>query len=306
MSGADELDRLAGLARPTVETATRALRAALAATSETAAFEARTIVGHVLGLDLTGLVVGGGREVAAEGLAVIVALARRRLAGEPIQRVIGEADFYGRSFLLAPATLVPRPDTESLIETALAELAGVARPVVADLGVGSGAILVTLLCERDDAVGVGSDLSEEALVTARANAARHGVAERAGFVCGSYASMLARDAFDAVVSNPPYIATATIATLDAEVRLHDPRLALDGGDDGLDAYRAIAVEAGFCLKRGGLLVVEIGWDQGAAVAALVAEAGFEGVVVRPDLAGRDRVVVARKPQCEASVVGGAK
>lgn len=306
MSGEDELARLAALGRPTVETVARLLRSALADVGEGARAEARAIVGHVLGLDLTGLVVGGAREVAAGDLASIVAAARRRLAGEPIQRAIGEADFFGRAFGLSPETLVPRPDTETLIETALAELADVARPVVADLGVGTGAILVTVLAEREDAVGVGGDLCEEALATASANARRHGVAERVVFVRGRWASMLAPGGFDAVLSNPPYIATSTIATLEAEVRLHDPHLALDGGDDGLDAYRTIVVEAFAALKAGGLLAVEIGWDQGAAVAALVDGAGFEGVVVRPDLAGRDRVVVARKPQCQAGLMGGAK
>ncbi|MCE1238202.1 MAG: peptide chain release factor N(5)-glutamine methyltransferase [Hyphomicrobiales bacterium] len=306
MSGADDLVDLAGLERPTVEAVLRRLRGGLASAGAGATAEARTIVGHALGLDLTGLVVGGAREVGAEDLATIVALARRRLAGEPIQRVIGEADFFGRSFLLTPATLTPRPDTETLVETALAELASVSRPIVADLGVGSGAILVTWLAEREDALGVGSDLSEEALATARTNARRHGVADRALFVCGSYASMLWEEGFDAVLSNPPYIASATIETLDAEVRLHDPRLALDGGVDGLDAYRVIAGEARVALKPGGFLAVEIGWDQGAAVAALIGAAGFEGVAVRPDLAGRDRVVVARKPHRATAMVGGAK
>lgn len=294
MSKADALDRLAGTAAPTVERCLRALREAFHASGDGARTEARMLVGHVLGLDLTGLVTGGDRVVAVDDLARLVDLARRRLAGEPIQRVIGEADFFGLAFVLSPATLVPRSDTEVLVEAALSRLEGVEAPVFADLGVGSGAVLVSLLHARADAFGMATDLSQEALATARANAVRHGVAERAAFACASFASALADERFDAIVSNPPYVASAVVPTLQAEVRVHDPLLALDGGPDGLDAYRAIAREAADALKPGGLLAVEIGWDQGGAVSDLFAATGFVTVAVLPDLAGRDRVVVARK------------
>lgn len=302
MTPDEACDRLAGSRAPSVETTLRLLRDAFAASGEGARAEARAIVGHVLGLDLTGLLIGGDRPIGEDEAARIVALARRRITGEPVQRLIGEADFYGLTFLLTPATLVPRPDTETLVEAVLARLEGVVTPVVADLGVGSGAILVALLTERADAVGVATDLSTEALTTARANANRHGVAARAVFVEGSYGSMLAPGCFDAIVSNPPYIETAEIATLDGEVRLHDPWAALDGGADGLDAYRAIVSQARAALRRGGLLALEIGHRQGADVARLAGEAGFEGIEILPDLAGRDRVVIGLAP----AVVGGSR
>ncbi len=304
MNRTDALARLAEVSTPTIEACLRALRTAFA--GDGAAVEARTIVGHVLGLDLTGLMLGRDRPVEPDVVARMIDLARRRLAGSPVQRVIGEADFFGLAFRLTPATLVPRPDTETLVEAVLARLEGVARPVVADLGVGSGAILVALLHARADAIGIATDLSEAALTTARGNAERHGVAERAGFVRGSYASMLAAGRFDAVVSNPPYIASAVVDRLDRSVRDHDPRLALDGGADGLDAYRRIVVEAGAALKPGGLLAVEIGWDQGESVPALVSAAGYEDVAVLPDLAGRDRVVVARRSHASRRASDDAK
>lgn len=294
------LERLAVGPAPTVEAVLRALRAAFAGAGEGARAEARMIVGHVLGLDLGGLILGGDRVIEAAALARIVDLALRRLDGEPVQRLIGEADFYGLAFALTPETLVPRPDTETLVEVVLARIEGVKAPVLADLGVGSGAILVALLHERGDARGVASDLSAEALATARANAERHGVAARALFVRGSYASMLAPGAFDAIVSNPPYIETAAIAELDEEVRLHDPLAALDGGADGLDAYRVIVEEARTALRPGGLLAVEIGHEQGRSVAALFSAAGFVAVETTADLAGRDRVVSARAPGRRAS------
>lgn len=306
MSAIATLDLLAATDRPTVEAALRTLRAVFSGSGEGARSEARTIVGHVLGLDLTGLVTGGERPIEAEALARIVALARRRLAGEPVQRLVGEADFFGLTFRLSAATLVPRSDTETLVEAALARLGSVERPVFADLGVGSGAILVALLSERVDAFGVATDLAGEALATARLNAERHGVADRAGFVRGSYASMLAPGGFDAIVSNPPYIESAAIAGLDAEVRDGDPILALDGGADGLDAYRPIVEEARAALRPGGLLAVEIGHRQGRDVADLFAAAGFEGLEILPDLAGRDRVVVGRAPGTAAVRRSAAK
>ena len=294
MSAGDRLDRLTvpGL---DVGGAVRALRDVFASAGrEGAAQEARLLVGHVLGLDLTGLTIGAKRGVAPQAAERLATAARRRLAGEPVQRIVGTAGFYGRDFVLSTETLVPRPDTETLVEAVLAAFSEGDSFVFADLGVGSGAILVTLLAERAGAVGVATDLSGEALATARANAVANGVADRAHFVRTSYASALAPGGFDAIVSNPPYIASAEIDTLDEEVRRHDPRLALDGGGDGLDAYRAIAPQAAAALKPGGLLALEIGWSQASEVAAVVAANGFERVGVKADLAGRDRVITARR------------
>ena len=295
MSAEPPLDRLG---RPGLDVAgaTRALRDAFAMCDpEAARHEARLLIGHVLDLDLTGLILGGDRPVAPDDAARLLALAHRRLAGEPIDRLIGTAGFHGLDFALSPATLVPRPDTETVVDAVLARFAPEDAFVFADLGVGSGAILVSILAERPHAFGVAVDLSIEALATAHRNAVANGVVERAAFLAGSYAEALAPAAFDAIVSNPPYIATAEIDTLDAEVRLHDPRLALDGGADGLDAYRALAPQAASALVPGGLLAVEIGWRQGADVLSVLAADGFEDLRLLPDLAGRDRVVTARTP-----------
>ena len=309
MSGAE------AFAGRTLDAALRLLRDRLAPVAgEGARAEARMLAGRTLGLDLTGLVREGDRLVDAATAEVFAGAVARRLGGEPMQRIVGVASFFGLDFALAPATLIPRPDTETLVETVLAALAetatvtGVGRaPVIADLGVGSGAILVALLDALPQARGVGSDLSQEALAVARANADRAGVGTRALLVRGSYASMLAAGRFDAIVSNPPYIASAEIETLDGEVRLHEPRLALDGGADGLDAYRAIVAQAPSRLVAGGLLAVEIGWRQGPEVAALFAAAGFDGVRIVADLAGRDRVVLGRRAGGGGeAVVGDAK
>ena len=276
-----------------VGAALRALRAAFAAIDpEAASAEARRLVGHLLGLDLTALTLGADRPVAPDDARRLAALARRRLAGEPLARLIGGAPFWGRDFALVPATLVPRPDTETLVEAVLKRFGADETFVFADLGVGSGAILVTLLAERPLAFGLATDLSIEALATARDNARTHGVADRAGFLAASHADPLAPAAFDLIVSNPPYIARAEIEGLDPEVRLHDPYLALDGGADGLDAYHAIAPRAFRALRRGGVLAVEIGWRQGRDVVAILTAAGFVEIAVIPDLAGRDRLVTA--------------
>ena len=294
MSDAGPFDRL-GAAGLDVAGAVRAVRDAfVAAGHEGAAAEARMLVGHLLGLDLTGLTVGSARPVATDAAQRLAAATRRRIAGEPMQRILGTAWFHGLEFRLAPETLVPRPDTETLVEAVLARFSADESFLFADLGVGSGAVLVAVLAARPAAFGVGTDLSEPALAAARANAEHNGVAGRAGFVRGSYAAMAAPGAFDVIVSNPPYIATAEIETLDGEVRLHDPMLALDGGTDGLDAYRAIAPQAAWALKPGGLLAVEIGWRQATDVGALLADHGFERIETLRDLAGRDRVVAARR------------
>ncbi len=278
----------------TVGEAVRILARRFFASGEGARAEARLLVSHVLSLDLTGLVVGADRPVSAEDGRRLTALARRRLQGEPVQRLVGTASFWGLDFELSAETLVPRPDTETLVEAVSSRLARVVAPRIADIGVGSGAILVSLLHERGDATGVGVDISEDALATARKNAERNGVGGRAVFVRGSWAEPLAGD-FDAIVSNPPYIATDVIAGLDTEVRLHDPAAALDGGADGLVAYRALAATVGERLKPGGLVAFEIGFDQADAVSALLAAAGFVGTEVIRDLAGRDRVVLAHRP-----------
>jgi release factor glutamine methyltransferase len=258
--------------------------------------DARLIVGHVLGLDHASLVRDGERGLCRADIAGIEALAARRLAGEPVARLTGVKEFWGLPFQLTPAVLVPRPETETVVETALARFdrdgARSRRLRIADLGTGSGAILIALLHELPAAWGIGTDCDAAALATARLNAGRLGVAARASFVACDFGAALAGGA-DLVVANPPYIATDDIAALASEVRDFDPGGALDGGPDGLRAYRAIAADARRLLAPGAHLVMEIGAGQAGAVLALAAAAGLGAIAVAPDLAGIGRVVSAR-------------
>ena len=286
-------------ARQTVEMARRALAGHFRAGSiDSAELDARLLVGAVLGLDLTGVIAAANRLLTSEESTRLEDFARRRLDGEPVARILGQKEFWGLPLKLSAATLVPRPDTETVVELALEMLRAAPGPGhrlrIADIGTGSGAILLALLSELPDACGVGTDISEAALRAASANAAHLRLADRAGFVACDYAAALS-DRFDLIVSNPPYIRSAEIAGLAAEVRGHDPRVALDGGADGLDAYRALIPQAAGLLAPQGALVVEAGHDQSAAIQELMAAAGL--TLERPakaDLAGILRAVAGRK------------
>jgi release factor glutamine methyltransferase len=283
----------------TVEAARRALAARLkSAAAESADLDARLLTGHALGLDLTGLISAAQRQLTADESARLEEFACRRLAGEPVARILGSKEFWGLPLQLSPATLVPRPDTETVVELALELLrAGgcLDRPLrIADLGTGSGAILLALLSELPAARGFGTDISEAALRTAAANAACAGLADRATFIACDYASGLAGP-FDLIVSNPPYIRSADIGGLAAEVRDHDPLAALDGGADGLDAYRALIPQAAGLLAPGAALVLEAGQGQSGPIQALMAAAGLMPVIApKADLAGIPRTVAGHK------------
>ena len=258
-----------------------------------AELDARLLAGHLLSLDLTGLIAAAARCVNDSEAAQLEDHARRRIAGEPVARIIGIKEFWSLPLRLAPATLVPRPDTETVVEAALDSLpSGLKREAalrLADLGTGSGAILLALLSELAGAFGIGTDLSEAALQVARSNARRLGLAPRAGFLACDYGAALAGP-FDLIVSNPPYIRSAEIALLDIEVRDHEPRAALDGGADGLDAYRAIVPQARRLLAPGGVLVMEVGAGHSGAVEALIAAAGLAAGPLKRDLSGIPRAV----------------
>jgi release factor glutamine methyltransferase len=273
-------------------TLTRAFRAKDIDTPE---LDARILVGHALGLDRTATATADQRALSAEEAAIVVSLARRRLAGEPVARIRGHKEFWSLDFAVTPDVLVPRPETETLVETVLHHTEAQRRREalrIVDLGTGSGALLVALLTEFPHATGIATDKSFAALDVARENACAHDVANRAVFVACDYGSAL-RGGYDIIVTNPPYIETAAIDHLASEVRNHDPKLALDGGQDGLDAYRSIAQDAPRLLRSGGLIVAECGLGQAAAVAMLFVKAGLS--VPHPakaDLSGIPRALAA--------------
>jgi release factor glutamine methyltransferase len=287
------------LAGQTVETARRALAARFRTSSiDSADLDARMLAGAALGLDLTGIIAAASRPLTADEAACLEEFTNRRLEGEPVARILGLKEFWGLPLQLSAATLVPRPDTETLVELAL-EMSH-ARPSpqrslrIADIGTGSGAILLALLSELPDAHGIGTDISVAALATASANAARLGFGGRAAFVACDYAAALS-GRFDLIVSNPPYVRSAEIMDLATEVRDHDPLRALDGGSDGLDAYRALIPQAAGLLAPNGVLAMEVGHDQSGDVSNLMAAAGLmPGVPPKADLAGIPRAVAGRK------------
>jgi release factor glutamine methyltransferase len=257
--------------------------------------DARVLIGHALGIDHAALASAGPQQLSDLSADQIERLAARRLAGEPVARIVGTREFWGLPIAVTPAVLVPRPETETVVELVLALLdrAGArARALrVADLATGSGAILLALLTELPGAHGIGTDIASDALAVARRNADKLGLGARATFLAGDYGTAL-QAPFDLVVSNPPYVTSTGIATLAREVREHDPRHALDGGGDGLAGYRAIAADAPRLLGRAGQLVVEIGAGQERAVAAIFQAAGLAIVAVRPDLSGIPRALAA--------------
>jgi len=281
----------------TVAAARRALARELrAAGIDSPELDARLLVAHALGLDHAALVTAGPRLLDRGEAEAIATLGRRRLAREPVARILGLKEFWSLTLRINTATLVPRPETETVVEAALAALnaAGArSHPLrIADLGTGSGALLLALLAELPHAFGVGTDTSLGALAVARGNA-RHLGQTRAAFLACDMAAALCGP-FDLIVANPPYVRSGDIAALAPEVRNFDPRSALDGGHDGLDCYRTIAATARRLLAPGGAVVVEIGEGQAEPVSTLFSATGLAGAPPRPDLGGMPRAFLARK------------
>jgi len=270
-------------------TATRLLRQA---ENETPELDARLLLCHAAGLSHEAFVVGLNDTLPVDASARFSALFERRLAGEPVSRIMGMRQFYGRSFRIDGSTLDPRPDTETLIEAALMLVDRWAPLRLLDLGTGSGCILITLLAELRQATGVGVDLGLPALECALANAKTLGIAERANFLVSDWLEAVS-GTFDLVVANPPYLSQADMAGLAREVRDHDPIGALDGGPDGLSAYRRIAPKLRKVLRPGGIALFEIGPSQADAVSTLLAGADLAVDGQWHDLVGRPRVVGAR-------------
>lgn len=230
------------------------------------------------------------RVITEQQQAAYETMVERRLKREPVSRIIGKKGFWKIILNVTPDVLSPRPDTETIMDIAMLAFTPQERFTAIDLGTGSGAILLALLTERTGATGVGTDISSEALAVAKENAANLDLNDRATFLRTEWAAGFGDASFDLVMSNPPYIPTDHIVGLDPEVRDHDPHLALDGGPDGLQAYRDLAPEIKRILKPLGVFAVEIGWDQGPQVKALFEAVGFTDVKIIKDLGERDRVV----------------
>ena len=260
--------------------------AQLIAQSALPPLEAHMLLGRVLGKARAWLIAHADEAAGAEAGQAFAALAERRREGEPIAYILGEREFYGLEFLVAPTVLIPRPETELLVELALERIPGKAEARVLDLGTGSGAIAVALARERPRARVTAVDVDYAALRVARANASRHRVGVR--FFCGDWFGALPGETFDLIVSNPPYVAAADAHLATGDVRF-EPQRALLGGADGLDCIRAIVAKAGAHLRPGAWLLFEHGYDQAEACRALLEAGGHREVQSWPDLAGIPRV-----------------
>ena len=257
--------------------------------------EARMLLGRVLGKARAWLIAHAQDPVSAEAAQAFAALAARRSQGEPVAYILGVREFYGLEFGVTPAVLIPRPETELLVELALARVSPDAAARVLDLGTGSGAVAVALAHERPQARLTAVDVEYAALAVARANAKRHGVSVR--FFCGDWFGALAGESFDLIISNPPYVAAADPHLAAGDLRF-EPRRALAGGADGLDCIRAIVATARTHLRPAAWLLFEHGYDQAEACRALLETQGYSEVQSWPDLAGIPRVSGGRTAQNE--------
>jgi len=283
------------MAERTLAEAVRAIAARLAGAGiEDARREAWLLLAHATGRERADLLVRAGEALPAEPARRLEALARRRAAREPMAYILGGREFWSLPFVVRPGVLIPRPESETVVEAALADLADRKAPLrVLDLGTGSGCLLLVLLSELPDARGLGVDTSAAALAVAAENARRLGLAGRAAFRAGDWGAGL-EDTFDLVVSNPPYIADAAFVGLMPEVRDYEPADALRAGADGLAAYRSLAPQLARLLAAGGRAYLEVGEGQAGVVAGILAACGLGTVAVRRDLAGIGRCLVAHR------------
>jgi release factor glutamine methyltransferase len=272
---------------------------------DTPDLDARVLVAHALGLDHAGLIRESGRALSAADIDAIAALAARRLKREPVARIVGVKEFWSLPFSVNAATLVPRPETETVVEASLKAIDADGRRDdalrILDIGTGSGALLLALLAELPNAYGIGTDISVDALNVARSNAVRLGMAHRAGFICCDFAAAL-RGSFDLIVTNPPYVESEAITMLAPGVRDYEPRRALDGGPDGLEAYRVIADQVPRILAPQGHFIAEFGAGQSAAVEAILHQRGLAVVGHSRDMSGVLRTLTAVYA-CQPSIPG---
>jgi len=271
-----------------------AIRRLTAAGIDFARMEAQLLLAQVMHINRAAVIAGIFPEPTLEQRAEFERLVAEREKRIPLAYLRGTQDFYGLTFRVSPAVLIPRPETELLVEFALSVLSIHDAPIIADVGTGSGCIPIALLANCPAARGVAFDISPNALAIASENARANGVAARLRFVQGDLLTG-AGYGFDVVISNPPYISSNEIATLQPEVRDYEPRLALDGGGDGLTAFRRIITDAKRVLKPNGWLAMEAAQGQTATVAQLLQEAGYSNVETRPDLAGIERIAIGRLP-----------
>lgn len=285
LAGTSQQTRLGDLLRA-------AARALAAGGVELPALEARLLVGHALALPREALLAEADRRLSAAEASAVDGLVARRRRGEPSAYITGEREFWSLPFMVSPDVLIPRPDSETVVETALTHLGDPGRPLrILDLGTGSGCLLLALLSECHKAFGVGLDRSQAALRVARANAARLGLASRSAFVCGDWGGSLGSGRFDVIVANPPYIDAQSLLRLDPTVRCFEPTGALCGGADGLEAYRQLAPQLPRLLIPAGFAVIEIGEGQRQAAGSILGAHGVTAFGVGRDLGGRERCLV---------------
>jgi release factor glutamine methyltransferase len=271
-----------------------AMRLHLGPHRDSARREAETLLLHLTGNNRAWLLAHLDDELGYEFAEQYIALLERRFAGEPMQYIFGESEFYRLPFRVTPDVLIPRPETEHVVEKVLERAANFAAPRIVDVGTGSGAIAVVLAHELPAAIVTATDLSAAALNVARQNAQRNGVAERVRFLGGDLLQPVAGEQFDMVVSNPPYVSEVDRESLAVEVRDYEPAQALFAGADGLDVYRRLIPQAFAALAPGGHVILEIGHGQEPPVGALLGEAGFENIEFTPDLLGIPRVACAQR------------
>jgi len=261
---------------------------------ERARLDAETLLLHILGRDRAWLLAHWDDQAPPELAADVAMLTTRRLTGEPLQYITGQAEFFGLPFSVGPGVLIPRPETEHLVEEVLRLTKNLPNPTIADIGTGSGIIAVALANALPQARITAVDSSAQALTVARENAQQNQVSGRVEFVEGDLLAPLTGQTFDIIASNPPYIPTSDRDSLAIEVRNHEPHAALFAGEDGLDFFRRLIPDAQPLLKPGGWLALEIGYHQQPAVEALLRIGGYTGIDFIPDYQAIPRVAIAQR------------
>jgi release factor glutamine methyltransferase len=262
---------------------------------ERARQDAESLLLHVLHKNKAWLITHPDKELGDPETSRYTEFIERRQRGEPIQYILGEAEFYRMPFIVTPDVLIPRPETEHLVEKVVGLACKFRKPRFVDVGTGSGAIAIAFAHDWSQAAVTAIDASEAALDVGRRNAKRLGFADQIRFLQGDLLDPVAKEQFDIVVSNPPYVPEVDRATLSVEVRDHEPGLALFAGNDGLDIYRRLIPRAYACLVSGGFIALEIGYGQSSAIADLLGTAGFRNIEFTPDLQGIPRVATAQSP-----------